>query len=192
MSGIEALFAQGEMADIYYCDPPWGPGMMKMFDTMNRKHDPAQPAQEADYAQLLAKVLQDARRFAKGPVFIQYGVKWEKEVRDLASAAGLTHVATVEAGYASGNGRQHIHIFWTSQPPPLPAGYLEQVRGTTGWDTARVVTAPFAVPGGILFDPCCGFGASAKAAVGHGMRFYGNELNAVRLARTAAWLKKAG
>ena len=46
------------------------------------------------------------------------------------------------------------------------------------------------VPGGVVLDPCCGKGFTARAAVAAGMRFRGVELNPARAEVTVAWLSK--
>jgi predicted methyltransferase len=42
---------------------------------------------------------------------------------------------------------------------------------------------------GAVFDPCCGKGYTARAAVASGMMFRGIELNPKRAAVTVEWLR---
>lgn len=43
---------------------------------------------------------------------------------------------------------------------------------------------------GAVFDPCCGKGYTARAAVAAGMKFRGIELNPKRAAVTIGWLSR--
>lgn len=68
-------------------------------------------------------------------------------------------------------------------------GDLSDVAGSIGYETVIKTMKKFQKAGGIVLDPCCGKGYSAKAALELGMKFRGNELNSKRLAETIARLK---
>ncbi len=61
---------------------------------------------------------------------------------------------------------------------------MESVTSAKTVKLVAAAIAPWAEPDAILVDPCCGLGLMAKAAKKHKMRFFGNELNAARMART--------
>lgn len=54
----------------------------------------------------------------------------------------------------------------------------------------RAAKEALGITSGIVLDPCCGKGYTARAAVAHGLTFRGNELNPERAAVTVAWLEK--
>lgn len=176
----------GQRAQIFYSDPAWGPGMMTFFQT---KHEEAtgQPAVARDYRDLLRDLAQQASQYTDGPVFIEYGMRWKDEVTSICRDAGLRPVTVIACPY--GGGQFHLHVFSTPTTPvslaPVQAPeYAQRLQKVKGARLVAEAIAPFAVPDGILVDPCCGLGLMAKAAKKHGMRFYGNELNPSRLART--------
>lgn len=187
-AGIEALMA-GELADIIYSDPPWGLGNLRYWQTMNKKMTGQDLGQAGSLEAFLDQILSLSARYAKNILLIEYGVRWEEELKGMASAHGLTHVGRCTPIYSSANLPLHLHVF-AKQPVALPEGYLQGLNGTKGFETVMRATAPFAVPGGVVLDMCCGMGYSAQMAIRHGMRFRGNELNAARLAKTVKRLTK--
>lgn len=184
--GLEELL-DGARPSVFYSDPPWGDGLMKTFQTMARKT--GQSPEAVTFVQLLEAVARVAGS-TTGPIFIEMGRKWSPQaVGILQEVGGLHHVHQFAVTYMGGM-PMDLHVFTSTWQPIFPVEYAEsiQVEGPT---MVQRVVAPFAIPGGILLDPCCGFGNSAKAALKFGMRFYGNELGATRLARTEKMLRKA-
>ena len=195
MRGLDTLM-HGDSAAVFYSDPPWGPGMMTYFQGLVRKQgvtDVLQP----DYRALLDALLLLAARHTTGPIFIEYGERWADDVVAAGTGAGCAHLATFNGRYTSAKRPQHIHLF---APPglvgaPLVAvahdlAYRAALEEFTGVQAVVAALKPFVVPNGIVLDPCCGFGLVGKAAVRLGMRFYGNELNAQRLAPCCRWLQR--
>ena len=114
-------------------------------------------------------------------------------------AGGLLGAALAAVGlatplYRSGSKLYpcHTHLF---TPPAskikIPKGYFETLDGLIDYAEVREAMRPFALEGQIVLDPCCGLGNSARIAVEHGMTFFGNELNAARLAKTEKILRRA-
>jgi hypothetical protein len=68
---------------------------------------------------------------------------------------------------------------------------LSECPKMTGAAVSRYCVKLAGVRDGIVFDPCCGMGYTARAAVAAGMRFRGNELNAKRLQKTIQFLTAA-
>ena len=126
-----------------------------------------------------------------GIVFIEYGVRWEKQIIDLASKYGLKHLATTVPQYKSGSKLLplHLHLF-SKTKQDIPEGYLETIRDTYGYNTLCQAVKPFVSTGEIIFDPCCGMGYSAQLCIDNGMKFRGNELNKKRLDKTIKRLNK--
>ncbi len=184
MDGTVQEVLRGEKADVVYVDPPWGPGLLKMFETFNRRAGGAQAA--ADFDAFTDRLMQVCRAAAKGVVFIEYGIAYGEYVQERARKAGLRALGRARTVYKGGKGvlPQDLHVF-TVGGDTLPGGYLEGLEGQPAGKWAYAAVEPFAVPGGVLFDPCCGLGMSARIAKRHGMRFYGVELNQSRAERTA-------
>lgn len=189
MNGIDKLMGS-EVATVFYSDPPWGQGNISYWQTMNNKMNGAD-RKEIDYNEFLNQIFGLAKKFAKNLVFIEYGIKWEKDIIDLASKYGLNHIVTTNPIYRSGSRMLplHLHVF-AKKVIELPIGYVESIKDTYGMDTLRKATAPFVKAGDILLDPCCGMGYCAQIAIDNNMVFRGNELNSKRLQKTIARLEK--
>lgn len=86
-----------------------------------------------------------------------------------------------------------VHVFIVADSGRvLPSEeYYAGIAATKGGiKTCEAVVGPLATPGGILLDPLCGMGLQARTALKFGMRFRGNELNEVRLAKTIMHLER--
>lgn len=183
MDGIEKLM-QGETADIFYSDPPWGQGNINYWQTINKRHT-GMETKETPFPDFLEKIFATAVKHTIGPVFIEYGIKWKESLIQKALDMGLTYHGTADIKYKSGNKMlpHHLHIFSTTAIL-ISKGYLESLTGMTGIECLKKAIAPYVIPGGIILDPCCGLGMTAQLAISTGMRFRGNELNAKRLHTT--------
>jgi hypothetical protein len=191
MAGIDDLMA-GTKAYLAYSDPPWGQGNLNYWQTINNKHTGA-PRQEIDLDAFLDTIFDTLQRHVEGVVLVEYGQRWRDPLLARAARYGLAHSGEVELLYKSGSKLLpcDLHVFGTGgQAVPLPEGFLETVRHTFGYDTLRKAFTPFAKPGAVVLDPCCGMGYTAQAALDTGMVFRGNELNAKRLEKTIARLRK--
>ena len=190
MSGIDDLM-NGEKADIIYSDPPWGAGNLKYWQTLNLK-DNGTPRNDVELDAFLAQIFSICQKYAKDVVLIEYGVRWEQEIKDMGAKYGLVHNGIAELLYRSGSKLLplHLHIFSKSKLV-LPVSYIENLKGSYGLDTLRKAIAPFAQQGKIVLDPCCGMGYTAQIAIDNGMVFRGNELNKKRLSKTIKRLENA-
>lgn len=190
-SGSVAELLAGEKARIFYCDPPWGPRMMQYFRTLADR-DSGESAPTRDYRDLLTDLAQQAAVHTVGPVFIEYGPRWRDEVTELCTAAGLIQLAVIEATY--GLLPFHLHVFRPPQALTVDLSmihaphYQKSVQAVKGLKLVLAAIQPFVAHDTPIVDPCSGVGMTAKAALRVGMRFYGNELNATRLARARAAL----
>lgn len=185
---VDDLFADGRKAKIYYSDPPWGEGNTKYWATMATKNT-GQTIPSIGYEALINRIMGLIKTHVYGQVFIETGLRWEEDTIQRMKAIGLSNIETARLLYNGGGKKLENVIIFGSFDGSV--GDLKRVAGMTGQKVAELAVAPFAEPGAILFDGCCGMGYSAAAAIAHGMEFRGNELNAVRLEKTIARLEKA-
>jgi hypothetical protein len=182
---VDAMLS-GERASVLYSDPPWGDGNLKYWATMNRKMT-GKMHRPLTYAALVSRIVSLIEKYVDGHVFIETGPKWEAET--VEALGGSLHGARVyRLKYRSGSKllsnvliygvTDKRHSLMTFDPSEM-----------CGPEVPRRCIASVASPGGIVLDPCCGMGYSAKAAVAAGMRFRGNEFNAKRLQKTVDFLK---
>jgi hypothetical protein len=188
---VDAMLA-GERVDILYSDPPWGDGNLAYWQTMNKKMTGAETPQ-VKHDELYDRIMELVLRHVGGYVFIETGLRWKEYVVQRFLTVGLVNVVSYPLRYTSGaklmenvlvcglTNFSHLTQGWT-QLNPSPFRGAELVRRVVG-SVAR--------PGGIVLDPCCGMGYTARAAVAAGMQFRGNELNQARLDKTIAFLKKS-
>lgn len=194
--GIAQLM-QNDRAHIMYSDPPWGEGNIKYWATQNKKMagDVNEPAPLAEF---LGAVFGIAAAYVTDYLLIEYGQRWAGEIQTRGVAAGFQPRGIIKLLYRSGGKLLplDLHVF-TRGAQPIPAGYIEAVTNTYGYDTLKHALHPLikqvAAAGvrPIVLDPCCGMGYTAQAAIDCGAAFRGNELNKVRLAKTIARLQKA-
>lgn len=176
--GVDELFSDGRKADILYCDPPWGDAAVKMFATLARKA--GETVDVIPYDALVTRLFELIEQHVSGHAIIETGLRWQKNMMRRMSTAGLQNIEARHVVYGNRNMVSTI-IFGTFTGAASP---LSAVEGMKGGKVAELVVAQLAAPGGIVFDPCCGMGFSATAALAHGMEFRGNELSAARLAKT--------
>lgn len=182
-SGAVARAMQGEMADVVYSDPPWGPGNQKFWHTMNRRGSSPRTSWSGFIASFASVVA--IARASHAPVFVEMGLRWTDDLDDAMTNVGLPL-------------RRRWRIFYGSKRRPLPNTVA--LFGPVDMDVAmpdpahgepvtRAVLRACVRPGAIVLDPCTGLGMTARLAHELGARFVGTELNAARLQRTATWLR---
>lgn len=176
----------GDRVRILYSDPPWGDGNMRYWATMNSKMN-GQSFEPLTYERLLARLRELIERYVDGYVFLETGMKWIDQVEAMMHDAGCRMLNRTQLEYKSGAKTLPCMLVAGSKiagiGPPKLAG------PTMGAGVSRWMVAAAAAPGEIVFDPCCGMGYSARAAVAAGMRFRGNEFNEKRLAKTTQFLR---
>jgi hypothetical protein len=177
-----------EKVNVLYTDPPWGEGNMKYWVSLAQKQT-GKPFQQTTYADLLARIAGFAARYVDGYVFVETGVKWGDQV--MKALEPVCHKLAIQTmQYRSGAKLLECVLVSGVTDPAYPALSLD-VSGLRGAALPKAVVASVATPGGIVFDPCCGMGYTAKAAVNAGMRFRGNEVNRHRMQDTVDFLTKA-
>jgi hypothetical protein len=195
--GVDVLVGAGR-ARLFYSDPPWGEGNLRYWQTMNAKMNAGAEAKPVPpLAEFLAQIFRLAQKHVDGPVLVEYGVRWEAHVVEVARHFGFRHYGRATTVYGHPARPLHLHLFQAERLGELeiPGGadaYFAALEGTTAYPTVRTAVGPFArtlAPGSVILDPCCGLGYTAKAAVEFALAFRGNELNAARLAKTVGRLQ---
>lgn len=186
---------------LMYSDPPWGEGNIKYWCTMNEKMTGA-VVQPASLTKFLDSIFSVAQKYVTDYLLIEYGIRWRDNIISKAKEAGFDHIATIRIEYRGGKGGSllplDLHVF-SKNGAGLPAGYIEQVENTRGFDCVKKAFYPFAellkqkYPNEEIkvLDPCCGMGYTAQASINCGLTFRGNELNRARLQKTINRLEKS-
>lgn len=185
---LDELYA-GQKADVFYSDPPWG--NLEYWQTLNEKMNGAE-RKATNVTTFVNRVFDVAIKYTKdnAPIFIEYGWKWNNHLIAIAENKGLKLECTIEMLYASPKRPMALNIFSKGQPLNLSEEYKQSVYHTNGYNSLRTALKPFENCG-IITDPCCGLGYTARWAIEHGVAFYGNELNAKRLEKTIEKLQKS-
>lgn len=188
LHGVEKLMA-GERADIIYVDPPWGQGNIRYWETLNYKHTgEKRPGVSLDalYTALFDMFI----NHGKNLFFLENGLRWNEFVREYCDKYRVKLIQTIPLKYRSGSRflPHELHVI-SKHPMSLPRGYGDSVSNTHGMETLRRALTPYAKKDTLVLDPCCGVGLTARATVGFKGRFFGNELNRVRLKKTRAFLE---
>lgn len=189
MDGIDELM-QGQQAQIFYSDPPWGQGNLTYWQTMNTKMNGVPPV-DIELGAFLDEVFNQAVKYSKQWVLIEYGQKWADKVQEMGTSRGLKWHGKIELLYRSGSKLLplDLHIF-SKNGGELPADYADSLYHTHGFETLKRAIGPLAKQGEIIVDPACGMGYTAMAADMFGMAFRGNEINEKRLGKCRDFLYK--
>lgn len=182
---------QGEKADLFYSDPPWGEGNLRYWQTMNYKMNGVE-RKDVDLVSFLHRVIDVAVTYTKDDaiIFFEYGCRWHDQFKAIAEGHGLHHICSTEMVYGSPARPVMSLVFDKDGTHVPPVGYQESVYHTTGYKSLLAVMEPFSEGKKSILDPCCGLGYTAKFAVDHGLAFFGNELNEKRLDRTIERLSR--
>lgn len=187
----ELIASAGRMPDLVYTDPPWGPGLLSAFQTMAEKKDNTTVTRHS-HREFLPAFLRECARWSPNIVVVEYGIQWAREVELAARDAGLELVRTLQTHYGRPERPQHIHIFAKGAHPPVSNALVEDVARLRKWRIVDRILREYVPPGGVVLDPCCGLGLTARAALENHLTFLGNELNGYRLGRTIATLQGRG
>ena len=179
----------GVKADVFYSDPPWG--NLEYWQTLNEKMTGAE-RKPTNVTTFVNRVFDVAIKYTKdeAPIFIEYGWKWNNHLIAIAESKGLHLECTIEMLYASPKRPMALNIFSKHGQLNLSEEYKQSVYHQHGYNCLLTALKPFE-NAGIVTDPCCGLGYTARWAIQHGVAFYGNELNAKRLEKTIEKLRKS-
>lgn len=180
----------GEKARVLYTDPPWGDGNMKYWTTLNKKMTGKVYA-PLSYQQLLDRIMDLAKKYVEGHVFVETGRDWEGQVRKSMDDAGLRNIRVFHLQYRSGAKILPMIMLYGGTSARFSYDSTK-FKPTTekGATLVKKCLGVVAEEGQIVIDPCCGMGYTAKAALHHKMRFRGNEFNTARLQDTLDFLRK--
>lgn len=150
-----------------YTDPPWGPGMMKYFRTLNSE---VSREDQLDWGKLLRKLKELADVFVNGPVFIEMGIRFREDVEEVFGKP--------RAVYFPKYGKDLTNLLMVYGTHPIVS--LDGAKGVSLVYGALKDLRPRSV-----FDPFIGLGITARACKRLGAVCIGAELNQKRLAETA-------
>ena len=150
--------------DLLWSDPPWGQSMVQYFERL-MAHPPANEIEK-----LLVHI---ARLHHPGkPAFIEYSCRGYDVVRSAFSAAGHS-LKNITQAIQQASGRPFVILAFNTRLV-IPEG----LKGTVNIEYAINSLKP-----GTVFDPCAGIGVTAKAVLGCGVNYVGNELVPARFKR---------
>lgn len=170
----EAL--HGELADVVYSDPPWGPGMLRYFRTINGER---RRPDWCEFLGLFCEVVAASRK-AAGHVLIEMGPRWVDDLCASMLTVGILQSARFDCFYGS---KRLPVTLWYSGP-----GIHSHPEGLHGSEMTLTALRGVCSRGSLVFDPCCGKGMTARCASRLGMRFAGVELNPKRAEVCKRWL----
>lgn len=191
-------------ADIIWADPPWGDGLMKYFQTQNRKLNPNETTIDWSASEFLERSLQICKEVMhqNSIMFLEYGEKHFDFVRDEIKKSGLYFSGLRNVNYFGGGvWRGHNLFILTKMDGANNLSNLvpesEELTNLGGvkmvskcikniWSSVPVETQKELT----IFDPCCGLGLAAEVSIKYGARFIGCELNPSRAKRTVERINK--
>lgn len=182
-AALAGLLTEAGTIPTMYTDPPWGDRMMRFFATMAVKQG-GQPPPQMTFADLVARLALIVQRHISRDVYIEIGCAQAEQVAE-AVRPHVGRLEVVDATYTMGGKVRPSKLIVASKegalaiPPERPGGLKMVVNCFTACG-AR----------GVVLDPCCGLGYTARAALKLGLTFYGNEYSKVRLDRTLQFLGK--
>ena len=183
MDGIDELMGDN-IADLVYTDPPWGQGLLKYWQTKNKK-DTGSNTRLINHDLFLKKLFSILFKYSRNNVFVEYGKQWRDQIVHMGVATGFKHGGLAITYYRSGSviRPSDIHLF-TKNNSSVSGEMKKNALELKGYPLVESCFKEYGLEKGIALDPMCGMGYSAKAAISMDMKFYGNELNSKRLEKT--------
>jgi DNA modification methylase len=130
---------------------------------------------------------------SKDKVIIEYGCQWSKDIEDNAVKSGFTYQGKVICYYGTGNNMRpcDIHFMTKSSTISFTDEFIDLCKEKRDLNLVSYIFDYVSVQeGDICFDPMCGMGFTAQAAMKNRMQFRGNELNKARLNKTIKKLER--
>jgi len=177
---VQNLMGQ-ERASVVYTDPPWGQGMVTNFSTGAGVEPKTWPLFLEKFAHVCYLYSQP-----EAPIFVEMGCKWVGDLDAAMREMGLIKQGRWETTYSA-----HSPCTLSLYFKRLPEKSLLPTMDFSGHGTEVPKKALQATvqPGGIVLDPCTGFGTTAKITHKLGGHFRGLELSPKRLERAVTWLQ---
>lgn len=183
-SGAITSIMGNELADVIYSDPPWGPGNQQYWHTM-RERGAAPRTSWSDFLAAFCVACATHRR-PDAPVFVEMGPRWLDELDTAMRSVGLVKQRQWSILYGAKK-KPHPNAVTLYGPTDIA---IDLPDPPFGEPVTRAILGAVVTPGMVVLDPCTGLGMTARIAHTLGASFRGTEMNAVRLERTAAWLRK--
>lgn len=169
---LDRLAAGG--VDILYSDPPWNAAVLRKFQAMAER-EAGRPVEQALYGELCERLADLIARYVRRFAFLECS-RLDKDLM-LDAVRSVTVAQAVHETVYGQTGRARL-IAASVSGEPLPALAVGALKGQAFVD---YVLGTVARPGAVVLDPCCGEGITARAALAHGMTFYGNELTQAKV-----------
>lgn len=182
-AGAVAVVMGADRADVIYSDPPWGPGNQQYWHTMRERGSVPRTAWPGFLTAFCAACA--AHRATDAPVFVEMGLRWVDELDAAMVVVGLTPQRRWAITYGS---KRHPNVLSLFGPRDLLILLPDPPHGEP---VTKAILAAVVSPGMVVLDPCTGLGMTARATHRLGASFRGSEMNAARLAKTEAWLRRA-
>jgi len=182
--GAVAEVMRGELADVVYSDPPWGPGNQQYWHTMRERGSRPRTSWH-DFLTAFCDAVA-AHRKPTAPVFVEMGLRWADELDRAMAAVGLRHTRRWVPTY--GPKSKPLPVTLTLYGP-LDV-FVEMPIPMHGPPVTQAVLETVVRPGMIVLDPCTGLGMTCRWTHRLGAAFRGSEMNAARLERTVAWVRR--
>lgn len=179
--------------DIVYCDPPWGDGMIKFFNTLNKKQTNRFSENLPQNKNFLERLAMLSFKSKAKFVCIENGNKWSAETEETFVSKNFVHVATINGFYDKPKKPMKLHLFISPSykneinTENLKSRFVKLATDKSGFELIECTFLSCLgekIYGSTVLDPCCGFGLTARVAKKYNMNFYGNELNQKRLEKT--------
>lgn len=175
-------------ATIFYSDPPWNNGNLKYWATMNKKQT-GEIFTPLSFDQLIDEIKHCIINHVEGYVFIESGKKTINSIAEKMNDV-LYNLKLFDVYYKSGNKWLPNKILVAGTNPKY--FFQKNLTGIhcNGFKLPDICIGAVKKKGGIVLDPFCGLGNTAKATIKHNMIFRGNEFNQMRLSKTIKEIKK--
>jgi hypothetical protein len=188
-AAFASLAAKGH-ADMIWADPPWGPGLLSYFYTLNKGRVP-----KLVWDEFLTTFCGACIQMCPtGPVYVVMGNQWADEMAERMAEFGLREIDRAIVHYPTGRGAKPCTL-WLGSTSPQPK--LDLPAEIVGSDTKAKSLLRVVVwcikrhqQARIVLDLCCGKGQTAKAAIREGRTFWGLELNPDRAEVTRSILSR--
>jgi len=189
MDGIDDLM-QGDKADFIYTDPPWGQGTLKYFQTLNKKQTGKEP-KDVSWSGFMDLFFSILSNYAKDGIVIEMGTRWRDDVISHSEKSGFIHGGVLTSLYGSKKKPLPLDLHLLSKSGSVEVNPIMQreLLKQWGFNVVDFMFDEFCPDAGVILDPMCGMGYTAKATIKRGLAFYGNEINSKRLNQTVEKLQ---
>ena len=171
----------GEVPELTYVDPPWGPALATGYRTK------AGVPRKVDYWGLIDQILEIVS-VTRNDVFIEQGQRWTGKLKERVEASGGCVLGEWDVTYFRRLQSKLIRVRWGSSV----AENLVDFTGMDDDDTPEAAIRNYSGEGATIFDCCTGQGATAVAAENAGRKFVGLELHPGRISEALSKFFRLG